>query len=496
VFSLAATWVALGHTGVILYEEVRQLAKNRYIEAQRAQNQASQISEGDQFHDGRNVLEAVTNWHQYLRNVLRGTDTITSEVLDLVDNEMLLGSADQRTNASDIHSKLQSILEKSPRSSEPQLPENLKTLLGEVDQEASCKAAKLHRSRRVQQASSNSSETIKLDARKPYLAERPLKTTHRQSFWPNQDLRLHDGKYLENQGLHLQIVPEPQYSLSETHQTPDESTNHYRKPSDSTIPTTPSRPRRSRNTTKHPPRNIFQAWEELDRREHERRRYTLKHPFSKKEDFKDGLLTAHFGGTRDIVSLLLPSTFKTAYNYNFQIFLVDNAESMGENWHEATYVLDVLVKMAKGLDPDGMDLRFTRGPITLDGKDSASKFKASMEAARPKTSSKERARTDLRSSLGNILQDYLSKLREKEKRPMTKVKDTVLLVLTDGIWAGMEDKDGVGEQIKDFAKELKALHHHLKLRPFSIEFIQFGNDDSATQRLRYLDDYLHREGIP
>lgn len=169
---------------------------------------------------------------------------------------------------------------------------------------------------------------------------------------------------------------------------------------------------------------------------------------------------------------------------------------MRENWYEATELLDVLVQKAKGLDNDGMDLKFTTGNITIDGKDSASKFRNSMNAARPKMGSKERARTDLRSSLGNILHDYISRLRKQENHPLAKVKDIVLLILTDGIWAGMENKKEVAEQIRKFSHELKALHYDLKLRPFSIEFIQFGNDDTATKRLRYLDDYLAEEGIP
>lgn len=164
---------------------------------------------------------------------------------------------------------------------------------------------------------------------------------------------------------------------------------------------------------------------------------------------------------------------------------------MGDHWFEATELLDVLVKMAKGLDTDGMDLKFTTGNITLDGENSASKFRSRMNAARP-MGSKERARTDLRSSLGSILHDYIGRLKNHRWH---EVKDVVLLILTDGIWAGMENKNEVAELIKKFSNELKALNSDLKLRPFGIEFIQFGNDNAATERLRFLDDYLHTESI-
>lgn len=169
---------------------------------------------------------------------------------------------------------------------------------------------------------------------------------------------------------------------------------------------------------------------------------------------------------------------------------------MEEHWYEATELLDVLVKKARGLDEDGMDLKFTAGSMTLEGEKTASKFRSTMNAARPKMGSKERARTDLRSFLGQILYDYTGRLKKSNNIRAAKVKDVALLILTDGIWAGMENRDAVAEQIKNFCEGLKDLHYNLKLRPFGVEFIQFGEDNAATQRLRHLDNFLHEEAIP
>ena len=114
-----------------------------------------------------------------------------------------------------------------------------------------------------------------------------------------------------------------------------------------------------------------------------------------------------------------------------------------------------------------------------------------MHKARPITRSEERAHTDLRISLGEMGQEYLSKL----KRRILNVKDVVVIVLTDGIWKGMEDPEALANHIKQFAGQVQA-SQNLKQRPFSVEFIQFGNDEAATRRLRYLDDCLHELGIP
>ena len=164
---------------------------------------------------------------------------------------------------------------------------------------------------------------------------------------------------------------------------------------------------------------------------------------------------------------------------------------MQAHWYEATQLLEVLVKKARGVDGDGMDLRFTTGNISLDGQSSAHEFVKSMHKARPMTRLEERAHTDLRISLGEIGQEYLSKLR----RRLLNVKDVVVIVLTDGIWKGMEYPGAVADHIKQFASQVEALQN-LKHRPFSVEFIQFGNDEAATRRLRYLDDCLHELGIP
>lgn len=171
------------------------------------------------------------------------------------------------------------------------------------------------------------------------------------------------------------------------------------------------------------------------------------------------------------------------------MFLVDNAESMRDHWYEAKFVLGVLVEMAKGLDEDGMDLRFTTGTTKLEGKDSSNKFVASMKQAYPTKG----ARTDPRLSLGNILDTYANKLRTKEKFPNNKVKDLVLIVLTDGIWAGMQDKYAIATQLKNISKKVD---YSIKQRPFSVQFIQFGYDESASQVFRYLDDYFDNGDIP
>ena len=310
VFSLAATWIIQDHTGVDLFHKVRQRAIKKHIEAQRDQtmshNQIITVSEGDQFHNGREVLDAVTEWHKYLRTVVRKTDTITCRVLDLVDEMMLLGTPEDRIKADDLCSALARIFRTSSRDGRAQLPATLMTILGEIDEEESYHTAEsMRRSRYLAQGDSSSSKSVTYSVRKSAFVERPFKTTHRQSIWPDQSLRIRDGKYPEHQGLKVQTVPEQAHFTSNTYPTPQLPTAHHRFPSDVSAQRPSTRSRRSGTAKKHPPQNYFQACEAIEKREHQRK--VDKFRFSKKDDLRDGLLMSYFRGKRDIVSIFWES---------------------------------------------------------------------------------------------------------------------------------------------------------------------------------------------
>ena len=167
---------------------------------------------------------------------------------------------------------------------------------------------------------------------------------------------------------------------------------------------------------------------------------------------------------------------------------------MEAQWYEATQLPEVLVKKAKGIDENGMDLRFATGNTTFDGASSAPAFVKAMSAARPATSPlSEQAHTDLSRSLRDVSLPYISKLKNNQ---ISKVKDVVLIILTDGIWKGTENTEGVAEHIAKFSKDIEKYDYDSKSRPFSVQLIQFRNDPAATQRKEYMDDFLHEQGIP
>ena len=161
------------------------------------------------------------------------------------------------------------------------------------------------------------------------------------------------------------------------------------------------------------------------------------------------------------------------------------------NWFETTYLLETLVQKAAGQDENGMDLAFTFGPIKVNGKKKAAEFVKAMKDARPEKG----MHTDMKHSLGEIFDDYFKEV-ETKARLHQKVKNMTLIILTDGMWQGMRNKNDVDQKIISFVKELGRRVREFRHRPFSIEFIQFGHDEDATFKLRSLDSHLKWKGIP
>lgn len=120
VLSNAATYVVLGKQGVLKYNLVRRSA------VKEATGKA-----GDGFHDGSMVLEAVTQWHKYLRNCSRRYDDITPAILGLVDQHMLVES-ESRWNSAKTANHIKDILNDTVWEL-PQVPPLIERMLEEIE---------------------------------------------------------------------------------------------------------------------------------------------------------------------------------------------------------------------------------------------------------------------------------------------------------------------------------------------------------------------------
>jgi hypothetical protein len=179
---------------------------------------------------------------------------------------------------------------------------------------------------------------------------------------------------------------------------------------------------------------------------------------------------------------------------------------MQKFWSEATFLLEILVAKTWNIDPNGVELMFTHGPVYIPGerkkkKDADEKkrvietFKAAMKdsKAMPTPGSKTDMSMKLRKILYQWIEDYKDSRKFKRKK-----SDLTVLVLTDGKWTGMERKPlAVDQTIKEFHDELKkTIGDFRPERQVSISFISFGHDSDAIYRLQRLDNDLGEEGVP
>ncbi|RWA06079.1 hypothetical protein EKO27_g9026 [Xylaria grammica] len=107
VISVAATWVVLGWQGIKQYQAVRKAAIKKVKSAHEA---AAADLYDDTFHDGSVVLKDVTNWHKYLRQVMRKSDPISHRLLDLIDKEVLGPDPNSRLTSAMLYEKLKNLL--------------------------------------------------------------------------------------------------------------------------------------------------------------------------------------------------------------------------------------------------------------------------------------------------------------------------------------------------------------------------------------------------
>ncbi|KAE9370120.1 kinase-like protein [Stipitochalara longipes BDJ] len=507
VFSIAATWVALGYQGVLQYAEFRKNALKDYKQqnlselvrvASDENTSDDQKSIEDCFHDGYDVLPEITEWHKSLRTMLRKTDTLTSLVLNLIDDKMLLSDPTKRISAEETCVELDRIYKETEEAQTrlgKQIPEVITAALRQLDDSAPAKAL-------PKTPSEESSPDLHSRTAISKCLEVPLmKTTHRSELFKPEPHRISQqlGGILESevpakaeaqrdvlQNLGIQAVglKFPQYAVS-AHSQPyinqpaatlySIATNSGRSTSSKTPRGSPALPSKNlSNSSKYrtPRQNAFEARQQLDQHSKGALAFTRKLIGKQKKD----VVLRNYFRNRDL------------------LFLVDNGATMKQHWSQATFLLETLVMKAHGQDPDGPDLMFTLGQRRLKGTKNALAFKAAMED--PEAMPTDEV-TDIRTSFGDIFVEHIKNLEKAKTRHfISPVKQLTIIVLTDGVWGGTLAREDVNKQIVTFVRSVRELSNNLIYRHVSIEFVQFGKDPTATMHLRILDDMLTDAGVP
>ena len=111
-------------------------------------------------------------------------------------------------------------------------------------------------------------------------------------------------------------------------------------------------------------------------------------------------------------------------------------------------------------------------------------FISAMGKAEPKPSA---SKTNMTVSLMELFNGYM-----KERMSSAKERPKTIIILTDGIWAGMND-DGELDKLIRHQLGLLAGYHTTNLketRPVTIQFVAFGSDPAGLRRMKRLDDEI------
>lgn len=325
---MAATWLVLGSAGIREFITLRRRAINDILAARENLPSSEEPDRdlintiGDHFHNGIEVLPEVTNWHNFLRMSVRQSDTITCQVLHLVDTHMLQGRPEQRMTASQICTELKRINDEEHEKRQEEPAESVMRALLEIDETARWEPEPESSPISIAVSARNSSLTIS-EARKERKSKAfsvPLgKTPNRANVLKS---RLDASR---NEPVISNTISESPTMIGLTRLDDPFHTARQTNPSWSSTglgnnmagdPYGRSPPAQSRGLTftttpirrprPHPPQNVFQAREQIDG---SARWWRLK-------TWRDPLLTRYFGN-RDIVSSLSNSE-RTCRHLTFQ----------------------------------------------------------------------------------------------------------------------------------------------------------------------------------
>ena len=150
-------------------------------------------------------------------------------------------------------------------------------------------------------------------------------------------------------------------------------------------------------------------------------------------------------------------------------------------------VLEVLGYMAKGCDPDGVDLFFTMSDHSVRQCKKSTKLLEKFEAV------EFGGKSDMGARLDYLVREYKARLYGQRNERQNQFERFLtpnnrglsIYVLTDGLWQPGSDVPAAIKHMVDKMQEYNLQKHHM-----GIQFIRFGEDPGAIARLEHLDTGL------
>ncbi|KIW28384.1 uncharacterized protein PV07_08052 [Cladophialophora immunda] len=465
VFSVAATWVVLGASGVRRFDKLRQLEWEKAATRRAISGEGVQAGDGwlrDSFHDGKDVLPEVLEWHAFLRRSARSSDTITATTLDLLDTSVLLGDPGKRLQIRSLCSALYKIRQTAEKA---------------VDQQ-------------------------------PWLSDVLQEVLHGNDSTFSSNLKT----AWEIEPLAIPTVPPPGPSVSAKSNTTTDQI-YFADEFFQSSPWSMMRP--SLLASLPPPTGIFfpETWWNI-------RPPTFRlHPWLESSlTNKPGMLKEP-GSAASKVAKTRPPRFQTIneaiqiprsgsrvmtrvdktlkrYIYGRNItFLMDDSMSMKPFLNRAITVVTTLgMKVAQMQDPRKTELLLTSDAGTVHRNWTARQLQDLMRKSYAKPV--RDLRIDTSQSLRRAFSRCMQRMDTGLESTPSVLDGVTWIVLTDGVWADMTGEQAVDELLDDLIAALdKVPNNGLLRRPVHVEFILFGYDRRGWERLLRLDSEPKYRGI-
>ncbi|KAK2465975.1 hypothetical protein APHAL10511_001616 [Amanita phalloides] len=162
------------------------------------------------------------------------------------------------------------------------------------------------------------------------------------------------------------------------------------------------------------------------------------------------------------------------------VFIMDDSSSMqGERWEEAKNAMATLAELASKYCTDGFDVHFLNHEQVGRGITNPREIIRIFQGLTPK------GMTMIGNKLEELLMEYFSIIDPLFSKPaeLKKIKPINFLIITDG-----EPSDDPEAVIVQAAKRLD--EKYLPISQIGIQFVQIGDEISATEYLQQLDDGL------
>jgi len=164
------------------------------------------------------------------------------------------------------------------------------------------------------------------------------------------------------------------------------------------------------------------------------------------------------------------------------VVLMDDSGSMndGKRWKEACKALSAVAQKAGEYDADGIDIAFMNNTITARRLRDESSVKRLFNSIRPA------GLTPIGERLEELMHPYLDRIEAAKAagpEALKRIKPVNYIVITDGVPS--DDPEAV---IVAAARRLDA--NNFPLSQLGIQFVQVGDEQSATKFLRNMDDAL------